>query len=298
MSADLQTLKTAVPLPELVTETHDINRAGKVLCPAHSDHNPSCHIYLDGWKCYSCGAHGDALDWLKLTRNLTTAEAIKELERRAGGYVPPVAERPVKVSRPFPTFKPVAADVLEQHRRRAEQLNRVPVALDKRGFTPDDLKVFQIAAHGDDAVFPITGPNGCTLALKRRFAEPGDGPRYRYMTPGHGTPAWCSPDFGTSETVLIIEGELNGMICALVAPEFSVMGTAGTGGALHLDVLKGRTVYVYGDGDDVGLAARDHWASKALSAGARQVFTLDPWPADACDIAGREGRAALRERLI
>ncbi len=98
MSVDLQSLKAAVLLLELVTETYDIDRAGKVLCPVHDDHTPSCHIYRDGFKCYSCGAHGDALDWLEAVHNLSTAEAIRELERRAGGYIPPVSERTVRVS--------------------------------------------------------------------------------------------------------------------------------------------------------------------------------------------------------
>lgn len=295
MSANLQSLKAAVPFAELITETHEIDRAGKVLCPVHSDTHPSCHIYKDGWKCFSCGAHGDALDWLEAVHNLSTAEAIRELERRAGGHIPPVSERP-KVSRPPPTFKPIDDKVLEAHRRRAAQLDHVPAALQGRGFTLHDLKALQIAAYGQDAVLPITGPDGSTLALKRRFAEPRGGPRYRYTTPGHGTPAWSSPDFSKGD-VLIIEGELNGMICALVAPELSVMGTAGAEGKLHLEALTGRTVYVYGDGDGPGQKARDRWARQALSASACKVYALDPWPADACDLVGTRGRAALRELL-
>lgn len=298
MSTDLQTLKAAVPLPELVTETHDIDHAGKVLCPVHDDHTPSCHIYPDRWKCYSCGAHGDAVDWLELTHNLSTAEAIRELERRAGGYIPPATER-----RPAPpartvAYKPVDENVLEAHHRRAAQLDHVPAALKGRGFTLDDLKVLQIAAYGQDVVLPIPGPDGQVLALKRRYAEPRDGQRYRYTTPGHGTPAWCSPDFLEADQVFICEGELNGAACWLAAPELAVLGCAGTGGALHLNALKGRSVYVYADGDDPGQRARDKWAASALSVGACKVYALDPWPADACDIAGTQGRAALRERLI
>jgi DNA primase len=297
MSADLRTLKAAVPLPEIVTETHDIDRNGKVLCPVHDDHTPSCHIYIDGWKCYSCGAHGDAVDWLKLTHNLSTAEAIRKLERRAGGYIPPAAERrPVPPARTV-IYKPVDENMLEAHRQRAAQLDQVPAAMEGRGFSPDDLKVLQIAAYGQDAVLPITGPDGTVLALKRRYAEPRDGQRYRYTTPGHGTPAWCSPDFLEADQVLICEGELNGAACWLAAPELAVMGIAGTGGALHLDVLKGRTIYCYADGDDPGQKARDKWAALALEAGGLKVYALDPWPADACDLAGTEGRAALQELL-
>ena len=297
MSADLQSLKAAVPFPELVSETHDVDRAGKVLCPTHADTRPSCHIYPDGFRCYSCRAHGDHIDWLKQVHGLDTAEAIRELERRAGGYVPPVAERPVKVSRPKPTFRPVDAKVLEAHHRRAAQLDRVPAAMEGRGFSPDDLEYLGFAAYADDAVFPITGPDGLILALKRRYAEPRDGQRYRYVTSGHGCPAWCSPGFLKSQEVLVIEGELNAMACLLARPELAVMGAAGTNGPLHLEALRGRTVYIYADGDEPGQKARDRWAAQALSAGAAKVFALDPWPMDACDLAGRYGREKLSERL-
>lgn len=296
MSADIRTLKAAVPLPELVSETHDVGRNGKALCPFHDDHTPSCHIYADGAHCYACGWRGDHLDWLEQVHGLSTSEAIAELERRAGGYVPSATERrPAPQRRPV-VLKPVAPDVLETH-RRAARLDRVPEAMKGRGFTLDDLKRLDFSAHGQDAVFSITGPDGRVLALKRRFAEPGDGPRYRYTTAGHGTPAWCSPGFSERDTALVIEGELNGMACYLAAPELGVMGVAGTGGGLHLEALRGRVVFVFGDADGPGQVARDKWAAKALKAGAERVYTLDPWPADACEIAGSEGRAALRERL-
>ena len=299
MKADVAILKEVVAFRNLVLETHDLNRSGKVLCPAHSDHKPSCHIYPDHFKCFSCGAHGDHLDWLKLVHNLSTAEAIKELKRRAGGYIPPVVKRPVKVEKPGPTFEPVAADVLKLHLLQAEALDHIPQAIQGRGFTLDDLRALRFAADEDDAVFPIKGPDGLILALKRRFSEPQGGQRYRYTTPGHGSPAWCSSSFWRNEVeVLIVEGELNGMACYLAHPELAVMGVAGTNGPLHLDALKGRTVYVYGDGDEPGQKARNKWAAQAAKAGAARVLVLDPWPMDACDIMGHKGRTALRELLI
>ena len=297
MSADLQSLKAAVPFPELVSETHDVDRSGKTLCPAHDDHTPSCHIYPDGFKCFSCGAHGDHVDWLEQVHDLSTAGAIRELERRAGGYVPPAAPRPVKVSRPELTFRPVDKRVLEAHHRRAARLDHIPASMEGRGFTVDDLSALSFAAYGPDAVFPLTGPNGKVLAFKRRYAEPRDGQRYRYTTLGHGCPAWCSPGFLERQEVLVIEGELNAMACFLARPELGVMGTAGTNGPLHLQALTGRTVYVYADDDPVGRKARDRWAAQALSAGAAKVLVLDPWHMDACDMAGRYGREKLSERL-
>jgi DNA polymerase I-like protein with 3'-5' exonuclease and polymerase domains len=45
--------------------------SGKVRCPFHDDANPSCHIYDDHYHCFSCGAHGDAIDWLREVEGLS-----------------------------------------------------------------------------------------------------------------------------------------------------------------------------------------------------------------------------------
>lgn len=296
MTHYLPTLKAAVAFPDLVAETHEVRSGGKVLCPAHDDHTPSCHIYGDGYKCFACGAYGDAIDWLELVYRLSTAEAIAELERRVGGYVPPTSIEPASRHRPT-EFKPVDDATLRAHYRRADALDRVPAAVAGRSFTLDDLQCFAFAAYSDDAVFPVTSPDGRVLALKRRYAEPYRGQRYGYTTPGHGTPAWCSPDFMGRSEVLVTEGEFNAMACWLARPDLAVMGVAGTGGSLHPEALMGRTVYCYGDGDEPGQKARDKWAQQALEAGASKVFVLDPWETDACDLAGSRGRAALADEL-
>lgn len=46
------------------------------LCPFHGDRKtPSLAGYSDGWKCYGCGAHGDAIDWVMQKRNVAFREA-------------------------------------------------------------------------------------------------------------------------------------------------------------------------------------------------------------------------------
>jgi hypothetical protein len=44
---------------------------GKVRCPFHDDTHPSCHIYDDHYHCFSCGAHGSAIDWLMAVEGLS-----------------------------------------------------------------------------------------------------------------------------------------------------------------------------------------------------------------------------------
>lgn len=55
---------------------------GRVMikCPLHQDTNPSFVIYPDGkWRCYGCGAHGDALDLYAALHNVPLADAVAAL---------------------------------------------------------------------------------------------------------------------------------------------------------------------------------------------------------------------------
>lgn len=56
------------------------NRNGFIICPFHKDNHPSMKIYKDGFKCYSCGAHGDFIDFLAKLENVSLKEALDILE--------------------------------------------------------------------------------------------------------------------------------------------------------------------------------------------------------------------------
>ena len=307
---DIQTLKARVDLRTLVQETHPVVKGSKTHCLWHDDRHPSLHIYPDGYFCFACGASGDHLDWLTATRPLSFQEAVDVLTSHAGtvscftplrrtGILPP--KRDTSLEKPnFEWRIPLRQHQFETHRRRAAKLTEVPEALKGRGFTLADCKRLDIVNENGNAIFPISGPSW-VLTLKCRYAVPNPH-RYEYVTPGRGTPAWCSPYIYSATSVLVIEGELNGMICwlALQGQEkyIGVMGTAGTNGLLYLDVLEDKIVYIYADGDVAGHEARLRWAKQSLSAGAKEVYLLEPGPVDACDIAGAFGKTGLRKRLV
>jgi hypothetical protein len=48
-------------------------------CQRDIDHSPSLHIYDDHFHCFVCGAHGDAIDWLREREGLSFAEAVEQL---------------------------------------------------------------------------------------------------------------------------------------------------------------------------------------------------------------------------
>ena len=64
---------------------YDINSRHKVLCPFHTDTKPSLHIYHDGYHCFVCGAHGDAIDFVQAVRGCDKAEAAETVARICGG---------------------------------------------------------------------------------------------------------------------------------------------------------------------------------------------------------------------
>ncbi len=54
---------------------------GRFICPAHPDHSPSATVSKSGkhWKCWSCGAGGNAIDLTMFVLNKTFPEACKWL---------------------------------------------------------------------------------------------------------------------------------------------------------------------------------------------------------------------------
>jgi len=42
----------------------EVNRSGMCRCPIHGEKNPSMKIYKDGFKCFSCGASGNVIDFV------------------------------------------------------------------------------------------------------------------------------------------------------------------------------------------------------------------------------------------
>ncbi|MGH7211252.1 MAG: CHC2 zinc finger domain-containing protein, partial [Acetobacteraceae bacterium] len=60
----LEELRFRTPLAGLVGRRVKLERAGKTgkaCCPFHNEKTPSYYIYEDGYHCFGCGAHGDAI---------------------------------------------------------------------------------------------------------------------------------------------------------------------------------------------------------------------------------------------
>ena len=79
----------AVDLVEVVSEHVSLQRRGKEfigLCPFHPDHSPSLHVSpaKQIFKCFACGAGGDAIKFIQMREKLGYREALALLAQRAG----------------------------------------------------------------------------------------------------------------------------------------------------------------------------------------------------------------------
>lgn len=57
------------------------NQQSKVLCFLHAEATASLHLYENGWHCFGCGEHGDAVDLVAKYLNISTVEAVSWLKQ-------------------------------------------------------------------------------------------------------------------------------------------------------------------------------------------------------------------------
>lgn len=76
MKLDIKTVAAAANIYNVAAALGiNIDDRNNALCPFHGDSKPSMHIYPDGYHCFACGAHGDALDLIQHVKQMTVKEA-------------------------------------------------------------------------------------------------------------------------------------------------------------------------------------------------------------------------------
>lgn len=324
---DVPGLVAEVSLPDWLSRHWEPpNRDGFTRCPNESEHKHghdaepyrNCKVYADGadahlW-CFACGRRYSLIDLaIELGHAHDFLTAVAYFEAYAGRPAPtstarprPRKEAPKDVARRC-TREPVPDALAARYWERVgQQLGEaLPPVLQGRGFEIEDRATLGLthgrtAATASDGFFPTLDPRGLIVTVRRRFADPGDGPKYKPAPgfKGDENPAWCSPCVDCGD-LLVIEGELSAMACWLALDgQAALMGMNATTGSAWYEPFAGRDVYVYGDDGAPGQAAKQRWARTAYLAGARRVGVYPAWPdGDACDIAGQHGRGELRARL-
>jgi hypothetical protein len=85
-AANIQEVKHGVDLGTIIEGAGiELRPAGsgrlRGLCPFHQEKTPSFFVFQDHgrWRCFGCGEHGDAIDFLRRSRGLSFHEALQAL---------------------------------------------------------------------------------------------------------------------------------------------------------------------------------------------------------------------------
>ena len=114
----LEDLRQRIPLSDIIGKRVKLTRKGRRhsgLCPFHSEKTPSFSVVDDQgfYHCFGCGAHGDAISFLRETDGLDFMEAVERLAGMAGMEVPRSAPEDPDRQRQ----RKAALDILEETTR-------------------------------------------------------------------------------------------------------------------------------------------------------------------------------------
>ena len=76
----IEEIKRTYSMPDIVRQYGiSINRGGFIRCPFHTEKTASMKIYIDGFHCFGCGAHGDQIDFVQRMDGCSFIDAYKKL---------------------------------------------------------------------------------------------------------------------------------------------------------------------------------------------------------------------------
>src|SRR5579884_967957 len=75
----LAQIKALIDCRAVAQELNLPHRWGSFLCPFHDDHKPSMSVRATGFKCWACGATGDAIKLVAQVRKVNFRDALAYL---------------------------------------------------------------------------------------------------------------------------------------------------------------------------------------------------------------------------
>jgi DNA primase len=150
----LDELRARTPLPAVIGRRVRLARSGKQwkgCCPFHGEKTPSFYVYEDGYHCFGCGAHGDAITFVMQSQGLAFMEAINQLAAEAGLEVPKPTPEAAEAERRRLDVVGVL-ELVEAHYKRRLGLPEGRAGRDYllgRGLTEDTIGRFGLGWAGD-----------------------------------------------------------------------------------------------------------------------------------------------------
>jgi DNA primase len=152
--AFLEELRARTRLATLVGRRVRLEKSGrnwKGCCPFHTEKTPSFYVYEDGFHCFGCGAHGDAISFVMQTQGSNFTEAVAALAAEAGLEVPKPTPQAAEAERRRHDLHAVLEAAAEAYRRRlAQPAGAAGLAyLRGRGLSDATIEAFRLGWSGD-----------------------------------------------------------------------------------------------------------------------------------------------------
>lgn len=150
----LDELRARTPLAAVVGRRVKLARSGrnwKGNCPFHNEKSPSFYVYEDGYHCFGCGAHGDAIGFVMQSQGAGFMEAVEQLAAEAGMEVP----KPTQAAAEADRRRAGLSDALEaaaasfQRRLHLPEGRAALTYLTGRGLTEETIRKFGLGWSGD-----------------------------------------------------------------------------------------------------------------------------------------------------
>ncbi len=150
----LDELRARTPLAAVVGRRVRLAKSGrhwKGCCPFHNEKTPSFYVYEDGFHCFGCGAHGDAVSFVMQTQGATFPEAVQALAGEAGMEVPRPTPEAAEAERRRTDLHAVLEATASSFRRRLHlpEGRRALDYLRHRGLADDTIEKFALGWSGE-----------------------------------------------------------------------------------------------------------------------------------------------------
>ncbi len=149
----VEDLLSRVDLASLIAEHVQLKKTGGTYqgcCPFHDEKTPSFHVYNEAnpahYHCYGCGAHGDAINFLKESSHLSFNDAVEALAKRYGLEIPrdPIAQQNINKHKPLYDASSFAAQAFQQALANHPQRDVAQSYLKNRGVSSEMISLYGI----------------------------------------------------------------------------------------------------------------------------------------------------------
>lgn len=192
----VEDLLDRLDLAELIGSRITLKKAGanyKACCPFHDEKTPSFNVRPDKgfYHCFGCGAHGDAISFIREFEGIGFTEAVEELAKRAGLEVPydKAAKQEIQQARTLTDALDFASRFY-QSALTSQQGAYARDYLQQRGLDDAIVQQYQIGyapsagtALFDAASKDLKGPLVETGTVSDKYRRPRDLFRNRVMFP-------------------------------------------------------------------------------------------------------------------